>query len=247
MALRDYYHTILDLFYPRTCFHCNCNLNDSSEAYLCHTCRDLIPYVKDTCCTRCGATQGPYATVKEEEGCSRCKGKKFHFDAVTPVTHFDGVARDLIHKFKYAKLRFLCRTLNEIVTTRPGLKQIVQEVDVIVPVPLHWLKKFHRGFNQSELLSRGIQNHFPKPVSTKNLCRVRNTVSQTYLSKTKRQENVHNAFKVRRPGLFAGKSILLVDDVLTTGVTASECARKLKEAGAGRVHLFVLAIAEQGK
>ncbi len=90
-------------------------------------------------------------------------------------------------------------------------------------------------------------NHFPIPVSAKNLRRVRNTVSQTCLSKTKRRENVHNAFKVRRPGLFAGKSILLIDDVLTTGVTASECARKLKEAGGGRVHLFVLAIADHGK
>ena len=247
MTLHNYYHTVLDLFYPRTCFHCNCNLNDSGEVYLCHTCKEQIPYVKDTYCTRCGATQGPYATAKEDEGCSRCKGKKFYFDTVTPITHFDGVTKALIHKFKYAKLRFLCQTLNEIATTRPHLKTIVQEVDIIVPVPLHWIKKFHRGFNQSELLSRGIQNHFSKPVSVRNLCRIRNTVSQTYLSKTKRRENVHNAFKVKRPGLFAGKSILLVDDVLTTGVTASECARKLKEAGAERVHLFVLAIAEQGK
>ncbi len=247
MTLRNYYHTVLDLFYPRTCFNCNCNLNDSGEVYLCHTCKEQIPYVKDTYCTRCGATQGPYATAKEDEGCSRCKGKKFYFDTVTPITHFDGVTKALIHKFKYAKLRFLCQTLNEIATTRPHLKTIVQEVDIIVPVPLHWIKKFHRGFNQSELLSRGIQNHFSKPVSVRNLCRIRNTVSQTYLSKTKRRENVHNAFKVKRPGLFAGKSILLVDDVLTTGVTASECARKLKEAGAERVHLFVLAIAEQGK
>lgn len=243
MALRDYYHTVLDLFYPRTCLHCNCNLNDACEVYLCHTCNEQISYVKDTYCIRCGATLGPYVTLKEDEGCSRCKGKKFHFDTVTPITHFNGVIKALIHKFKYAKLRFLCHTLNDVVTSHSPLRSIVQDVDIIVPVPLHWLKKFHRGFNQSELLSRSIQRHFLKPVSVRNLCRIKNTVSQTYLSKSKRQENVRNAFMVRRPDLFTGRTILLVDDVLTTGVTASECSRKLKEAGAGVVHLVVLAIA----
>ncbi len=243
MAIRDYCHTILDLFYPRTCLHCNCNLNDSCEVYLCHACKEQIPYVKDTYCIHCGATLGPYVTLKGNEGCSRCKGKKYHFDTVTPITYFDGVMKVLIHKFKYAKLKFLCRTLNDMVATRTSLKELVHGVDMIVPVPLHWYKKFHRGFNQSELLSRGIQRHFLKPVSARNLCRTKNTVSQTYLSKSKRQENVHNAFMVKHPDLFTGKTVMLVDDVLTTGVTASECARKLKDAGAGTVHLVVLAIA----
>lgn len=152
--------------------------------------------------------------------------------------------RTLIHKFKYARQKFLSRVLNDIIIVQGKLEKVISDVDVIVPVPLHWLKKMHRGFNQAELLSLGIQSHFSMPISTNNLCRIKNTLSQTQLSKGQRQLNVHNAFFVKYPAFFKGKRILLVDDVLTSGVTASECSRKLKEAGAESIHVFILAVAE---
>jgi ComF family protein len=134
--------------------------------------------------------------------------------------------------------------LNDILIKDKKIKENIADVDIVVPVPLHWIKKLHRGFNQSELLSLGIQRYFSKPIIRNNLCRIKNTKAQTLLSKNQRKLNIHNAFFVRQPELFKGKKILLVDDVLTTGATASECSRKLKESGAESVHLLVLATAE---
>ena len=244
MALGDYLHALLDLFYPRYCLHCNCSLNNSREIYICEDCKKKIPYVTDTYCVRCGADTGPYITYTVKEGCAVCKGKYLHFNAVTSVTHYNGVIKILIHKFKYARQKFLFRVLNDILIKHKGIKENIADVDIIVPVPLHWIKKLHRGFNQSELLSLGIQRYFSKPIIRNNLCRIKNTEAQTLLSKNQRKLNIHNAFFVRQPELFKGKKILLVDDVLTTGATASECSKKLKESGAESVHLLVLATAE---
>ncbi len=242
--MHEYLHAFLDIFYCRSCLHCNRNLNNSYELYICDVCKKKIRYIHHPYCLRCGAVLGPHTNSLAKEGCTACKGKYLPFNTLTPVTYYDGVMKTLIHKFKYARQKFLFSLLHDILLTHENLNEIVPNVDVIVPVPLHWLKKMHRGFNQSELLSRGIQRHFSKPLSTNNLCRIKNTASQTHLSKGQRQANIHNAFFVNHPQSFKGKKILLVDDVLTTGVTASECSKKLKEAGAKSVHLLILASAK---
>ncbi|MCF6157879.1 MAG: ComF family protein [wastewater metagenome] len=242
MIFDNYLHAFLDLFYPRSCLHCKRNLNNSCEFYLCNDCKGQISYLDNTQCIRCGAVPGPY-TVLSTKGCSACKGKYLHFDTIVAVAYYEGVMRTLLHAFKYGRQRFLFMMLNDIILQNKKLYDIVPEIDIIVPVPLYWLKNFHRGFNQSELLSKGIQRHFLKPVSINNLYRIRNTSSQTQLSKTQRQVNIHDAFIVKHTKQLRGKKILLVDDVLTTGVTAAECSKKLKEAGVQSVHLLVLAIA----
>lgn len=239
--LSTYLHAFLDLFYPRLCLHCNRNLNNSFEFNICSTCKKQIPYRDDTYCIRCGITLGPYNISNMKEGCAACKGKYLHFETITSVTYYDGVIKTLIHKFKYSRQKFLSEILNDIILADQRLKEIVPNIDIIIPVPLYWLKKRHRGFNQSELLSRGIQRHFFKPISANNLCRIKNTLSQTQLSKNQRQANVYNAFFIKYPELLKGKKILLVDDVLTTGITATECSRKLKEAGVQSIHLLILA------
>ncbi len=244
MAIGDYLHTFLDIFYPRSCLHCNRNLNNSHGLYLCETCAGKIPYISHPCCIRCGALLGPHVKSKAKEGCAACKGKYLPFDTMTSVAYYDDVMKTLIHKFKYARLKFLSRLLHDILISHGRVREVVPDSDVIVPVPLHWFKKMRRGFNQSELLSLGIQRHFSKPLSANNLCRCRNTASQTHLSKNQRQVNIHNAFFVAVPESFRGKRVVLVDDVLTTGVTASECSKKLREAGAASIHLLVLATAK---
>ncbi len=244
MGIDAYLPVLLDIFYPRFCLHCNSSLNSSQEFYICRSCKQQISYIRDTHCARCGTVLGPYITSTREEGCVACRRKDLYFDSITLIARYEGVMRTLIHKFKYAKQKFLSSVLHDIIIMQGGLEKVVSDIDIVVPVPLHWLKKLHRGFNQSELLSRGIQRQFSKPLSTDNLCRVRNTRSQTQLPKSQRQFNVRNAFFVKYPEVFREKRILLVDDVLTTGVTASECSKKLKEAGAESVHVFILAVAE---
>lgn len=244
MAIREYLHAFLDLFYSRSCLHCNRNLNNSYELYLCEDCKKDIRYLSNSHCIRCGAALGPHIASTAKDGCAVCKGKYLPFNTLTSIAHYDGVMKTLIHSFKYARQKFLSSLLNDIVLTHEQLKEIVPHIDIIVPIPLHWLKKMRRGFNQSELLSRGIQRYFSKPISANNLCRIKYTASQTQLTKSQRLVNIHNAFFVKYPKSFKGKRILLVDDVLTTGVTASECSKKLKEAGAESVHLLILATAK---
>ncbi|WKZ22034.1 MAG: phosphoribosyltransferase family protein [Candidatus Brocadiaceae baterium WH-1] len=171
-----------------------------------------------------------------------CRGKHLYIDTTTSVAYYEGVIKTLVHMFKYARQTFLSGILYDIILQKKKLYEIVPDIDIIIPVPLFWLKKIYRGFNQSELLSQGIQRQFSKPLSSNNLCRIKNTESQTQLSKSQRQKNIANAFYVKCPELLTGKKILLVDDVLTTGVTVMECSKKLKEAGAKSIHLFILAI-----
>lgn len=244
MAITEYGHALLDIFYSRSCLHCTCNLNNSYELYLCKNCKERIPYVSHSRCIRCGTNVGSYARSQMREGCAACKGKRLPFDTLTAIAHYDGVMKTLIHKFKYARQKFLSGVLNDILLTRDKPKEIVSNIDVIVPVPLHWFKKMRRGFNQSELLSRRIHKQFSIPLSTNNLCRIKNTASQTQLSKSQRQANIHDAFFVNHPKSFKGKKVLLVDDVLTTGVTVSECCKRLREAGAKSVHVLIMATAK---
>ncbi|GAX62065.1 amidophosphoribosyltransferase [Candidatus Scalindua japonica] len=120
-------------------------------------------------------------------------------------------------------------------------QEVIGEIDLIVPVPLHWKKKQERGFNQSELMAKEISKKLSIPISINNLHRVKNTLSQTQLSRSQRQKNVKDAFKIKNPEIFIKKNVLLVDDVLTTGITASECAKSLKNTGTSKVFLIALA------
>jgi len=121
---------------------------------------------------------------------------------------------------------------------------LAEEQDLLTSVPLHWGRRLRRGFDQADLLSQRLNRFLQIPLSERNLRRIRATASQTGLSESKRRENVRGAFKVRRPDEVKGKRVLLVDDVMTTGATVSECARTLLRAGAKEVSVLVVARAQ---
>lgn len=143
--------------------------------------------------------------------------------------------RALIHLYKYGKVRTLSAPLGDFLTAALPRDEAF---DLIAPVPLHWLRQWQRGFNQSDLLARALAKHCGLPV-WRALQRVRGTASQAGLSHTGRRKNVNAAFACRRD--LNGKSVLLIDDVLTTGATAAACASALKRAGAR--HVAVLTVA----
>ena len=119
--------------------------------------------------------------------------------------------------------------------------RLSEQIDMLVPVPLHWRRRIKRGFNQSHLLAKRVK--LPQiPVST-DLVRVRHTTQQWYLNAAQRRRNVKGAFAVRKGHLFAGKTVALVDDITTSGATLTECAKALKLAGAIKVISVVLATA----
>lgn len=118
----------------------------------------------------------------------------------------------------------------------------IKQFDIITPIPLFPSRLRERGYNQSQLLAEQIAREHQITLSLRNLVRIRNTEHQTLLSKKERWTNIHGAFRIRNPIRFSGKNILIIDDLLTTGATASEAARALKSAGAKTVGVLTLAI-----
>lgn len=191
-------------------------------------------------CVQCRAPFISAFPLDHEGRCGLCRRGVRGFDAAYSFGFFDGELRELIHLFKYERVQTLAKPLGRLLALalpREGT------FDVIVPMPLHWRKRWKRGFNQSALLARelGCRTHIRVVAA---LRRVRNTSSQAGLTSAKRRENVSGAFRANKHAL-KGASVLLVDDVMTTGATAASCARALKLAGAGRVTLLTLARADR--
>jgi len=154
------------------------------------------------------------------------------------LADFDGKVQEAIHLVKYRHRRSLGRALGRWMGEK--LKEVpgFSEVHLVVPVPLHPRRRVERGYNQSWEIASGVGEVVGVPVE-ETLSRSRNTPSQTGLDVREREENVRDAFRARRP--LGKEKVLLVDDVLTTGATASECAKVLKEAGAEQISVAVVA------
>jgi ComF family protein len=164
-----------------------------------------------------------------------------HYDRARAVAVYGGVMQDLVHAFKYAD-RHDARDLFGRWLATAG-SELIADADVVVPVPMHRWRLFTRRFNQSAMLAREIVRRTGLRLETGALIRVRATPPQVGLSRREREANVAGAFKVSERGRqqLAGRRVLLVDDVITTGSTVDACARVLKSAGAASVDVLALA------
>ena len=169
------------------------------------------------------------APLDERGLCGLCRHGLAGFDAAFSYGSYEGELRGLIHLFKYGRVQTLARPLGRMMVRALPREQAF---DVIVPVPLHWRKRWQRGFNQSALLAREVSRRSGVPVKSL-MRRKRATNVQAGLSAAKRRDNVSGVFRAK-PAV-RGKRVLLIDDVMTTGATAAACARALKRAGAARV------------
>jgi ComF family protein len=166
-----------------------------------------------------------------------CRLGLMGFDAAYCYAAYEGPLRQLIHLFKYGRIATLSSPLGQRLA---GALPRDQRFDAIVPMPMHWRRRWQRGFNQADLLAREIGWRSCVPV-VNAVRRVRATAPQAGLSNAKRRKNVAAAFAPVKPGSLSGKRVLLVDDVMTTGSTASACATVLKKAGASHVAVLTLA------
>jgi ComF family protein len=173
--------------------------------------------------------------LDEQGRCSMCRLGLTGFDTVYTFGSYEATLRGLIHLFKYNQVRPLAKPLGALLA-----RAIPREhrFDVIVPMPLHWKKRWSRGYNQSELLAKEVARRWGVPVE-RIVRRTKATAPQAGLSNSKRRLNVRGAFAASKS--VKGLRVLLIDDVLTTGATASACARVLKRAGAS--HVAVAAVA----
>ena len=173
--------------------------------------------------------------------CTACRGGLRGFDAAYCLAAYEGGFRQLIHLFKYGRMQSLRQPLSRMLAE--ALPRDAR-FDAVTSVPLHWRRRYRRGFNQSELLARDIARRWGAPY-VRMLRRGRSTASQAALTNAQRRTNVAGAFSMRRSIIgsngVAGHHVLLVDDVMTTGATARACAAVLRRAGARSVTLLTLA------
>ena len=192
----------------------------------------------------CVACRAPFLNrfpLDETGRCAMCRLGLSGFDAVYSYGSYEGALRKLIHLFKYEGIRTLARPFGDFLARALPREQ---RFELIVPMPLHWRRRWQRGFNQAELLGREISRRWGVPARTVAR-RKRATAPQAGLTNAKRRANVSGAFSVKPGTRLDGMRVLLVDDVLTTGASAGACARALKRAGAGHVALLTLARADR--
>ena len=155
----------------------------------------------------------------------------------------DGVVQKIVHSMKYHGNADLCRMMGRQMGMDLLHSGRFDDVDVLIPIPLHWYRRMQRGYNQSKLLCDGIVEVFPRPINTTAVVRHRYTRRQSLQNRTGREGNVEGAFRLRRPNELKGCHMLLVDDVLTTGATVRACASVLENVEGLKVSVAVFSLA----
>lgn len=230
---------LLQIVYPGICHACGAAL-PASEHDFCARCRQALTTDPHPTCPCCAATVGPYSNV--ENGCSRCRGVGLQFARAFRLGPYDATLRDVILRMKHVTNDGLAEVVAALWANQLAPRIQLEKIDVVFPIPLHWWRRWSRGYNQSEVLASTLADRLGLPCRPGWLRRVRHTPRQTAQTAAGRRENVRGAFRTRRRVNLNGKVCLVVDDVLTTGSTCSEAARALRAAGATRVVVAVLAV-----
>jgi ComF family protein len=226
------------LFFPDECRVCKIALNKWTRVPVCAPCLDSPTQLEtEYYCSSCHTPFINDYPLDEHGVCKACRSGLRQFDRAASFGFYEGTLRSLIHLYKYSGMKPLAPALAAFMERAISVDE---RFDAVVAVPLHWRKKWQRGFNQSELLARHIARRRHIPVLNV-LRRNRQTAVQASLAVAGRRKNVAGAFEARPKAELQGKKILLIDDVMTTGATASACAAVLKRGGARSVSLLTLA------
>ena len=217
-----------------SCAVCNTILEEPLSGCVCTHCWGAVRHITAPLCDVCG---DPLPRMADR--CIQCSYSSRIVDLSRSVGEYDGVLREIIHAFKYTRRRSLAPSLAAHMTSRGNA--LLDRADYLVPVPLHWRREYHRGFNQARELAR----HLGRPV-LEALVRTRHTRAQVELAADRRHANLHGAFEMRRRWFrrsppIQGAKMLLIDDVSTTGATLEACAKALKGAGAAEVYALTAA------
>jgi ComF family protein len=233
---KDLFEKALDLLLPPLCLVCDEPVG--RNATLCPVCWQKIQFIAPPFCACCGAS----FDIPVEAGtlCGACLMEAPHFKSARAAMLYDDASRKLILGFKHGDRTYAAKALAVWMHRAGGA--FLESTDALVPVPLHRWRLFQRRYNQSALLAQQIGSLAGKPVLLDTLRRIRDTPYQGHMKRKERQENVKGAFAVPPLHLadVKGKTLVLIDDVLTTGSTACECARVLLAAGAKQVYVLTL-------
>ena len=243
-ASKNLAQSLFAALFPSDCRLCGTPLLNISRLPVCESCLRAIHPLSGETCEICGERLSGLSRVGDDQTCNACQETRPHFAKAVAYGSYEHELRGLVHLLKYEGIVPAAGVLGNMLEHAIEKLGLGQEHVLVVPVPLHTSKRREREFNQSELIVRAALKKLRNPrleLASQTLARVRPTVSQIGLTRPQRRENMRGAFQVVHPKKVAGRSILLVDDVLTTGTTASECARVLLKAGAKRVSVATVA------
>ncbi len=239
--LKDLVQGLESLVYPPHCLVCSThNTADPSGSGVCPACRAAIVLNRPPFCRKCSRYLGSHI---KQIFCKECRNAKPSFDFAWSACLYEDPLKELIHLFKYNQKTQLRRLFADaMISFIKGYDLDIGQFDAIVPIPLSSTRLRERGYNQAHLLAKELAQAFSIPVEENHLRRARHTGPQSFLDEKQRWTNIKGAFTIRKLKNLQHKNILLIDDLLTTGATASEAARVLKDAGAGTVGVLTLAI-----
>lgn len=227
---------LLNLILPQRCLKCDEILD--ADPGLCGPCWSQIRFISDPQCSHCGL---PLDFEVGDEGlCGSCAVSPPLYDKGRSVFVYDDASKGMILRFKHGDSTHGAPAFAKWMGTVG--QDLLKDTDLIIPVPLHWTRLFTRTYNQAQLMATHLCKLAPHAsLEPALLKRHKRTPPQGHLSKEGRIENVKSSFKASKPHLIKGKSILLIDDVLTSGATLNACAKELKKAGAKKVFALTLA------
>jgi competence protein ComFC len=231
-----------ELLFPNNCRICQTKIKSPLDASgkICSMCWLKLEYILPPYCIRCGHPAGDGHTAS----CNHCQNLTPSYSFARAVGRYNGVLREAIHLFKFQYREDLAEPLAKSMVHYLSKSRDFADLtgyDYLVPVPLHKTKLRDREFNQVELLANYIAQQVAIPMVSDNLYRKKYTKPQMTIEATERLRNVRNAFAVRNPAVFKQKRVLLIDDIMTTGATVTECSRSLMNAGCMMVTVLVLA------
>ena len=233
--MKQIFKILLDFLLPPTCPVCHKRVAENLT--ICSKCFAQLEFIGNRKCSVCGKPLD--VIVPGMAVCGECLKKAPHFRHAEAVFKYNDISKKLILAFKHSDHIELTRLMTKWMSQACG--NVIENNQILIPVPLHWSRLFKRKYNQSALLAQELAKQYHKVYNPLILLRNKYTKSQGHLSQKERQKNVTGVFEVKRSQLIKGKSILLIDDVFTTGATANECARVLLKAGAKSVDVLTFA------
>ena len=223
---------ILDFIWPRRCEVCG-RPADRPGRHVCSECVNRLPFAPTQgCCRQCGRAA---EKLDGEYLCTDCKATKPSYDRAASALQFDGDAREAVNAFKFRSHLWLRDDLTDWLEAVVRARFNVGEIELLLPMPSTLRHRVDRGYNQCAYLAKALAKRLEKPYGSLVLWRKGHPQRQGGLDEEARRENVLGTFVVRKPSAVVGKTVLVVDDIMTTGSTLSECAAELKRAGAARV------------
>lgn len=239
MGLKTVLCSAVDMIFPQTCGVCGGVLQERGMP-LCWDCRAQLRIITPPFCARCG--EPVHGVIDHDYVCHACMRHPPTYQRSRAALHYNDTGKQLVIQFKYRHALWLEDFLAGFLVAAVAAHYVGTVFDAVAAVPLHAVKRRERGFNQSLLLTKALARQLGLPVvGARSLRRIRPTPSQTRLTAGQRLTNVRGAFDTTNPDDWAGKRILLVDDVMTTGATVGACARVLSEAGAESVDVITVA------